>query len=53
MYKPSKSHVVAYALSRLPNIIEPIGVLDLTTYASLFCIKLEWLKDVKAFLRTR
>jgi hypothetical protein len=28
-------------------------VLDQTTYASFFYIKLKWLKDVKEFLRTR
>jgi hypothetical protein len=27
-------------------------VLDQTTYASLFYIELEWLKDVEEFLRT-
>jgi hypothetical protein len=32
VYKPSKTHVIVDALSRLPNIIEPIGVLDETTY---------------------
>jgi hypothetical protein len=51
-YKLDKSHVIAYALSRLPDIIEPTCVLDQTTYASLFYTKLEWLKDVKEFLGT-
>ncbi len=51
VYKPCKSHVVVDALSRLPNIIEPIGVPDQTTDASMFYTKLEWLNDVKEFLR--
>ncbi len=36
MYKPSKTHVIADALSRLPDITKPIGVLDQTIDASLF-----------------
>jgi hypothetical protein len=36
MYKPCKSHVIADALSRLPNIIEPMCVHDQTVDASLF-----------------
>jgi hypothetical protein len=52
VYKPSRTHLVANALSRLLNIIKTIGVPDQTTYASLFYIELEWLKDVKEFLRT-
>jgi len=53
LYKLSKTHVVANALSRLPNIIKPIGVPNQTTDASLFYSKFEWLKDVKEFLRTK
>ncbi len=51
MYKLSKVHVVANALSRILDIIEPISVLDQTIDASLFYTKLEWLKDVKEILR--
>jgi hypothetical protein len=36
MYELDKIHVVVDALSRLPNIIEPLGVRDQTTCASLF-----------------
>jgi hypothetical protein len=36
VYKPSRIHVVANALSRLSNGTKPIGVLDQTTNASLF-----------------
>jgi hypothetical protein len=53
VYKPSKTHAVANALSRPPNIKEPIGVFDQTIDASMFYIKLEWLNDVKEFLKTR
>jgi hypothetical protein len=50
-YKPSKSHVVANALSRLLDVTKPISVLDQTTDASLFYTEPKWLKDVKEFLR--
>jgi hypothetical protein len=53
VYKPSRTHVIANALLRLLNIIKPIGVPNQTTYASLFYTKLEWLNDVKEFLKTR
>jgi hypothetical protein len=36
MYKPCKTNVIAYALSRLPNITKPIRVPNQITYASLF-----------------
>jgi hypothetical protein len=50
MYKPSKIHVIIDALSRLPNITKPTCVFNQTTNASLFYIKLKWLKDVKEFI---
>ncbi len=53
VYKPRKIHVVVDALSRLLDITKPIDVLNQTTNASLFYIELEWLNDVKEFLRTR
>ncbi len=53
VYKPSKTHVVIDALSRLPNITKPTSVSDQTTDASLFYIKPEWLKDMKEFLRIK
>ncbi len=49
MYKPCRTHVVANALSRLPDITKPTSVLNQTIYANLFYTKLEWLKDVKEF----
>jgi hypothetical protein len=51
MYKPSKTHVAANALSRLLDIMKPIGVLGQITDASMFYIELEWLNDVKEFLK--
>ncbi len=53
VYKLGETHVLIDSLSRLPDITEPTSVFDQTTYASLFYAKLEWLKDVKEFLRTR
>jgi hypothetical protein len=41
VYKPNITHVVANALSRLPNITKPTGLHDQTIYASLFYIDLE------------
>ncbi len=51
MYKPCITHVIADALSRLPDITEPTSVPDQTTYANLFYIKPKWLNDVKEFLK--
>jgi hypothetical protein len=53
VYKLSRTHVVANALLKLPNNIEPTGVPNQTIDASLFYTKLEWLNDVKEFLKTR
>jgi hypothetical protein len=39
VYKPSRTHVVVNTLLRLPNTIEPTGVFDQTTNASLFYTK--------------
>jgi hypothetical protein len=49
VYKPSKIHVVAHALSRISDIIEPTCVPDQTTDESLFYTWPEWLKHVKYF----
>ncbi len=38
IYKPGHTHVVANALSRILDIIELIGVLDQTTYVTLFML---------------
>ncbi len=52
MYKPSRTRVVADALSRLLDITKPIGVPNQTIDASLFYTELKWLIDVKEYLRT-
>jgi hypothetical protein len=52
MYKPSKTHVVIDALSRLPSIAEPTSVPNQTTNVSLFYRRPKWLNDVKEFLKT-
>jgi hypothetical protein len=51
VYKPDIIHVIANVLSRLLDSTEPIDVFDQTIDASLFYIKLEWLNDVKEFLK--
>ncbi len=51
VYKLGKTHVITYALSRSLKIIEPIGVLDQTTNASLFYIGPKWLNNVKEFFK--
>jgi hypothetical protein len=51
VYKPSRIHVVANALSRLPDNTKPIGVSNQTINASLFYIGPKWLNDVKNFLK--
>jgi len=38
-------------LSKLPDSTKPTGVLNQTIDAMLFYIGLEWLKDVKDFLK--
>jgi hypothetical protein len=38
------------ALFRLLNTIEPIGVLDQTTYVTLFQLQPIWLEKVKDYL---
>ncbi len=52
MYKPSRTHVIVDALSRLLDIIKPIGVPNQTIRASRFYIKPIWLNDVKENLKT-
>jgi hypothetical protein len=47
VYKPSRTHVVADALSRLLDITKPTSVFDQTTNVSLFYIGPKWLNDVK------
>jgi hypothetical protein len=51
MYKLGRTHVFINSFSRLLDITKPTRVLNQTTNVSLFYAKLEWLKDVKEFLR--
>ncbi len=53
MYKPSKTHVVVDALSRLSESTESIGVLNQTIDTSLFYTRPKWLNDVKELWKTR
>jgi hypothetical protein len=43
VYKPSRTHVVVDVLSKLLNILEPLGVSYYTMHASLFFIKPIWM----------
>ncbi len=52
VYKPGRTHVIGDALSRLPNITKPVGVLNQTKVASLFYREPERLNDVKEVLKT-
>ncbi len=51
MNKFGRTHAFIDSFSRLPYIIKPTRVFNQTTNVSLFYAKLEWLKDVKEFLR--
>jgi hypothetical protein len=52
VYKLGGIHVFVDSLSRVLDITKPTSVFDQTTNATLFYAELEWLKDVKEFLRT-
>jgi hypothetical protein len=52
VYKPSRTHVVVDALSRLLNSTKPIVVPNQTMNVSLFYTWLEWLNDVTEFYKT-
>ncbi len=51
VYKPSGTHVVISALSRLLYNTKRTNVSNQTTDANLFYIKHEWVNDVKEFLK--
>jgi hypothetical protein len=51
VYKPNRTHVITNALSRLPDSTKLTGVPNRTIDASLFYTGLEWLNDVKEFLK--
>ncbi len=50
IYKPNRSHLMANALSSLPNQAKPVGVLDQTTNVHLFTLLLEWLQIIYDYL---
>ncbi len=50
VHKPSRSHLMANALNRLPNQIEHVGVHDQTCDAHMFTLQPEWLYNVYEYL---
>ncbi len=50
VYKPSKSHIMVYALSILPNHNEPIGVPNQTYDYHMFTLQPKWLQSVYEYL---
>ncbi len=50
IYKPSRTYVIVDVLSKLPNGLEPLGVLDPTVDASLFFVEPMWMQEVKTYL---
>jgi hypothetical protein len=52
VYKPNRTHVFIDTLSKLPNSLEPLGLLDQTMNASIFSIESIWMKEVKTYLKT-
>jgi len=49
-YKLGRSHLMANALSRLPNQIKLVGIPDQTCDAHLFTLQLKWLHSVYEYL---
>ncbi len=50
VYKPSRSHLMANALSRLPNQTESVGVPDETTDVHMFTIQPKWLQNIYDYM---
>ncbi len=50
VYKPGRSHLMADALSRLPNQTEPVGIPDQTCDAHMFTLQPKWLQNVYEYL---
>ncbi len=46
VYKPNRSHLMAYALNILPNQIKPIEVPDQTCDSHMFTLQPKWLQNV-------
>jgi hypothetical protein len=49
-YKLGRSHLMANAISRLPNRAKVVGVPNQTTDVPLFTLQLEWLQSVYDYL---
>ncbi len=49
-YKPSRSHLMVDAFSRLPNQTKIVGVLDQTIDAHMFILQPKWLQSVYEYL---
>jgi hypothetical protein len=49
VYRPHRSHLMANALSRLPNQTKLVGVLDQTCDVHLFTLQ-QWLKSVNEYM---
>ncbi len=50
VYKLGRSHLMASALSRLPNQVEAVGVLDQTIDAHMFTLQPQWLQSVHDYM---
>ncbi len=50
VYKLSRSHLMVDALSRLPNQIEPIGILNQSCDSHMFTLQPKWLQSVYEYL---
>jgi len=50
VYKLGKSHLMADALSRLPDQTKHVGVPDQTSNVHLFTLQVEWLQSVYEYL---
>jgi len=50
VYKPSRSHLMAYALNILPNQTEFVGVPDQTCDSQMFTLQPKWLQNVYEYL---
>jgi len=50
VYKLGRFHLMADALNRLPNHIEPVGVLDQIYDVHMFTLQPKWLQNVYEYL---
>jgi hypothetical protein len=50
VYKLGRSHIMANALSRLPNHTKLVGIPNQISDAHMFTLQLEWLQNVYEYL---